>query len=214
MKETVRTASVMEIYNEAINALETEKRILQGQLTAENAKYTAKKGLYGTLHIVLKIVSIASYLFFGLLSSFGIGSLLVGDIDNVNVAIFLIIFCGTLFAIGFFSWKKAKEFKAYYQGTFEPPIIVELEGKIQEIKFQIEERKTRKKSMLEAEEVIISKDLVPEKETFADTHTLVERKQLPKEFDTKECPMCGEDVKFKAKICRFCNYDFETGKRP
>ena len=23
--------------------------------------------------------------------------------------------------------------------------------------------------------------------------------------DTKECPMCAETVKAKAKICRFCN---------
>ena len=27
--------------------------------------------------------------------------------------------------------------------------------------------------------------------------------------DTKECPMCAETVKAKAKICRFCNYRFE-----
>ena len=26
---------------------------------------------------------------------------------------------------------------------------------------------------------------------------------------TKECPMCAESVKEKAKICRFCRYEFE-----
>ncbi|MDR3597684.1 zinc ribbon domain-containing protein [Clostridium sp.] len=25
----------------------------------------------------------------------------------------------------------------------------------------------------------------------------------------KECPMCAEKVKFKAKICRFCGYKFD-----
>ena len=27
--------------------------------------------------------------------------------------------------------------------------------------------------------------------------------------DYKECPECAEDVKAKAKICRFCNHEFE-----
>ena len=27
--------------------------------------------------------------------------------------------------------------------------------------------------------------------------------------DTKECPMCAETVKAKAKICRFCKHEFE-----
>ena len=33
---------------------------------------------------------------------------------------------------------------------------------------------------------------------------------------TKECPMCAESVKEKAKICRFCRYEFELtiNKKP
>ena len=27
--------------------------------------------------------------------------------------------------------------------------------------------------------------------------------------DTKECPMCAETVKAKAKICRFCKHKFK-----
>ena len=27
--------------------------------------------------------------------------------------------------------------------------------------------------------------------------------------DTKDCPMCAETVKAKAKICRFCKHEFE-----
>ena len=26
--------------------------------------------------------------------------------------------------------------------------------------------------------------------------------------DKKECPQCAEDVKFKAKICRYCKHEF------
>jgi len=29
------------------------------------------------------------------------------------------------------------------------------------------------------------------------------------EQGTKECPMCAETIKEKAKICRFCNYEFK-----
>lgn len=33
-------------------------------------------------------------------------------------------------------------------------------------------------------------------------------KSQTNEPDTKECPMCAETIKYKAKVCRFCNYNF------
>lgn len=30
---------------------------------------------------------------------------------------------------------------------------------------------------------------------------------------TKTCPICAEEVKSAAKICRFCQYDFEVGMK-
>ncbi|MEG0563183.1 hypothetical protein [Anaerorhabdus sp.] len=35
----------------------------------------------------------------------------------------------------------------------------------------------------------------------------VNNSQIP-ESDEKECPMCAEKIKYKAKICRFCRYEF------
>lgn len=29
---------------------------------------------------------------------------------------------------------------------------------------------------------------------------------------TKRCPACAEDILGEARVCRFCRYDFETGK--
>ena len=31
--------------------------------------------------------------------------------------------------------------------------------------------------------------------------------------ETKACPSCAEAIKAQAVICRFCQYDFRTGKR-
>ena len=29
------------------------------------------------------------------------------------------------------------------------------------------------------------------------------------EFDIKTCPQCAEEIKSKAKVCRFCRYEYE-----
>ena len=41
------------------------------------------------------------------------------------------------------------------------------------------------------------------------TPASVETPTAPVSNDTKECPMCAETVKAKAKICRFCKHEFE-----
>lgn|GEM_PF-5385735 len=33
-------------------------------------------------------------------------------------------------------------------------------------------------------------------------------KSQTNEPDMKECPMCAETIKYKARVCRFCNYNF------
>lgn len=32
--------------------------------------------------------------------------------------------------------------------------------------------------------------------------------------DQKGCPSCGNEVPAAARVCRFCGYEFETGRRP
>jgi|ETNmetMinimDraft_13_1059891.scaffolds.fasta_scaffold19951_2 hypothetical protein len=41
------------------------------------------------------------------------------------------------------------------------------------------------------------------------TPASVETPTAPVSNDTKECPMCAETVKAKAKICRFCKHEFK-----
>lgn len=35
-----------------------------------------------------------------------------------------------------------------------------------------------------------------------------------REDGIKTCPSCAETIQVAAKVCRFCGYDFESGKRP
>lgn len=42
-----------------------------------------------------------------------------------------------------------------------------------------------------------------------ETESLENSTTPPTESDTKECPRCAETIKAKAKMCRYCNYEFE-----
>lgn len=47
-----------------------------------------------------------------------------------------------------------------------------------------------------------------EREIKADTAAVGPMVDLPEPDNEKECPQCAEMVKSKAKICRFCRYEF------
>ena len=84
--------------------------------------------------------------------------------------------------------------------------ISRIEKRLSEIKEEIDSRKQRKKSLLEAEEVIASKDLKTEKMSIDDDNPT--EKFDANKLSDKICPMCAETVKLAAKVCRFCNHKF------
>lgn len=49
--------------------------------------------------------------------------------------------------------------------------------------------------------------VVPPSGSLSVTYELREQKVVRAE---KQCPKCAEDVKLEAKICRYCNHEFET----
>ena len=49
--------------------------------------------------------------------------------------------------------------------------------------------------------VILAKNLKEEEEDKEEFKKVI--------IENKECPMCAESVKARAKICRFCSYEFE-----
>ena len=84
--------------------------------------------------------------------------------------------------------------------------INQINGRLNELIKEINDRELRKKSLLEAEEVIVAKDLrVVQKtvtqETFSDLTINLNLEKV--------CPMCAETVKKAAKICRYCGHKFE-----
>lgn len=120
--------------------------------------------------------------------------------ENVLIGFF---FAVLFFVTGFLLRRKGKklvkdaEDKRKIAGGRKQKLLVEIEKLETEIKKQesiIQDHMLNQHELLDLEIKAISK-LSPHQGTQLD-------------FDTKECPMCAEAVKEKAKICRFCNYKF------
>lgn len=63
---------------------------------------------------------------------------------------------------------------------------------------RIEQLKVEKRDLLLSHEREIKADTAPVEPTI----------DLGEPEDEKECPQCAEMVKFRAKMCRFCRYEF------
>ena len=215
MKETIRTASVLEIYNEAIDNLIEERKSLQIELASLQGTHFIKQNIRRIWNLFWKIV----------LTVLGVILIIFGLAVIITDIIFIFklitsfslsesqeyLFEGPLPVIGlispFLGIKLIKKvFKSKNMDSETLNQILKIKKRLAEIEEEIDSRKQRKKSLLEAEEVIASKDLKTEKASIDDDNPT--EKFDANKLSDKICPMCAETVKSAAKICRFCNHKF------
>jgi hypothetical protein len=201
MKETIRTASLVEIYNSSIAELEKQK-----------SELVQKLNLLSASNIVASIVSMILYVFLlavtFIMFSIGLAAILSffsssernADYNQTPIFLLFLIF-GGIALWGLISYAK-------YRNEKKEMIEEEkhlLNQKIDEIIQQISDKEIRKKSLLTAEEVIVAKDLKVVKDIT--TTEKFSEETLSSELE-KVCPMCAETIKKAAKVCRYCGYKF------
>lgn len=191
MKETIRSASVTEIYNSSIQELNDEKKMLKNDIN----KIMAGRTGYIILRIIGIILTIVGL--FALRNSFGDGF----PTDKESTVMFLYhIF---LSFAGIFLISKS---------GFPKSNLESLKTRIIEIDNEIKLKRIRKQSLLDAEEVIVSKDIKNIKSSLDKDNLTVAYEDIKPQKSEKTCPMCAETIKYAAIICRYCGHKFVENK--
>lgn len=119
--------------------------------------------------------------------------------ENVLIGFLAVLF----FITGFLIRRKGKKL---VKDAEDKRIVAE--GKKQKLLVEIEKLETE----IKRQESIIQDHMLNQHELLdleiKAISQLSHHQGTQLDFDTKECPMCAEAVKAKAKICRFCNYKF------
>jgi len=195
MKETIRTASVLEIYNASIDELKKKKSSLTTKMNLLKASNTGASFASIILYILLSAIAFPSLII--------IIAALLGEFDDVNPIILIIFFL----VIGSSSIWRMIRYSKYRQNkrAIIEKEIQKLNTEIWHLSDQINEKETRKKSLLNAEEVIVAKDMKVVQDTV--TTEKFSEETINSELE-KICPMCAETIKKAAKICRYCGHKF------
>jgi hypothetical protein len=200
MKETIRTASVLEIYNQAIQEFQKQKKLLETELQIAKVKKASSKVGYSFGKIFTSVILIVSYLMvFGSFKRLFNSNEEMSDVLKSFIFFIITSVIVTYLAIRFGrnvnNNNKARDLR-----------IILISSEIDKIDLEISERKMRIKSLLQAEEVIVAKDIKAAHQ-YADVE-LFSQDTVNLELE-KVCPMCAETVKKAAKICRYCGNKFE-----
>jgi len=186
MTDIQKTLSITEALNERINMLTEDLEKYEADLKKVKAANNAIK----SKRKLMVICSVISWLLVGLFVMVIIYSSSTNEDNSTGILVLLI-----LFFFGGIIFNSAK-----YQYKVDNDTVAELEKMIDEISEKLEQAKTEKRDMVLQFEKEIK--INQSKETITEDYNYEEN-------DTKECPMCAEFVKFKAKICRYCGYKFE-----
>lgn len=169
------------ILQEEYEALAKQKATLEKQILAARAK---NAGVKIAMTLLIIIGSIFFILTFAMLSENEPGS-----------ALFLGIFA-LLFIVAGASLKERLEINTDYLEKK----CQEMQASIDKQKEEIDEYKTKKREIILEQERKLSEE---HSETIDIDFSFDDVKE------NKECPACAELVKAKAKICRYCGYEFE-----
>lgn len=191
MRMVQQTINIIDVLNERINVLSAEKSRFETDLF----KMHAQNASSGLSRILLTIGAI----FFGLVSSLSLMMFLgatkadIADGRHVSAGIWFVVSA----LLTFWSWKGRLRY-----GTRDTEAVAKLQALIHDLRSKIANLEEEKRDFLLAQERELKNleklDVVTE--AFA-------REIL--DTDGKECPMCAETVKAKARKCRYCGYAFD-----
>jgi hypothetical protein len=193
MKETIRTASVLEIYNQAIVEFSKEKTKLELRLSGLIVMNKSKNVVRGIVFIICALLTVFFFIS---------GIAILANSHDTGVSVGGVYFIVSVFFLGI-AYVQAIDMRGKNKNEDE---INRLTSRIQELDREISDRKMKIKSLLQAEEVIVAKDL---KTTSGKVTTQPFSDYVNQTNEEKVCPMCAETIKTAAKICRYCGHKFD-----
>jgi predicted RNA-binding Zn-ribbon protein involved in translation (DUF1610 family) len=88
--------------------------------------------------------------------------------------------------------------------------VEDLRASISDLEPLITDLRTKKRTLLLRESDKVEKAMAEESAEMPAASVPDSVAEQPAPVSEKECPMCAEDVKLRAKICRFCGHQFEV----
>lgn len=226
MQDFIRTVDTVDAFKFKVEMIEkelNEKRkdyeYKRGQIDRKNEEIKRLNNAGGFERLKAKGTNLIANIIIVMLCIAGVmGFTIMSGGDNIPIAIFSVPITGVILAIMFkvkvkrlLEEEREKISEAQRkQRAFKNEINI-LNKEMGEITEFISERQEAIKQQQEVymvhmlnQQTLLDKEI----ETINNTIPIDNKVNAESQDDMKECPQCAELVKFRAKICRFCNYKF------
>ncbi|WP_159887557.1 zinc ribbon domain-containing protein [Paenibacillus puerhi] len=215
MQQFIRTVNTTDAFKMKMEQLEREYHLKLQQIDKELAALdteldrNAVKGVGGELGGgFLRFISWIAFIL-GTIASFVVLLVLSEGIDDMPLFLIMVAFSLLMFVLGGIWRSKGTGMliRATAKQDAAEAIIQQLEAEIAKLRVtrkQLEEH--HQAEMLEQKD-IFQQHMLNQQELIQHEVETIQRTSGEIQ-DTKECPQCAETIKVKAKICRFCSYQF------